>query len=90
MKTAAALGILLAALLGPMASPGVPAAVAQAGTSPAPPPPSPHPGPPAAGSAAKPDAPGELDCKNCHLAKHQAVPRMYLGTGGRGSQSIPS
>jgi formate-dependent nitrite reductase cytochrome c552 subunit len=33
---------------------------------------------------------GELDCRGCHLGKHQGVFRMYLGTGGRGTPMIPS
>ena len=48
---------------------------------------------------AKPDQPGspagrhpasELDCRNCHVGKHQGVARMYLGMGGRGAPIIPS
>lgn len=34
--------------------------------------------------------PGELECQNCHLGKHQGVARMYLGMGGRGTPMIPS
>ena len=33
---------------------------------------------------------GELDCRGCHLGKHQGVFRMYLGMGGRGTPMIPS
>ena len=33
---------------------------------------------------------GELDCRGCHLSKHQGVFRMYLGMGGRGTPMIPS
>ena len=33
---------------------------------------------------------GELDCRGCHLGKHQGVFRMYLGMGGRGTPAIPS
>jgi hypothetical protein len=32
----------------------------------------------------------ELDCRNCHMGKHQGVVRMYLGMGGRGAPIIPS
>jgi hypothetical protein len=32
----------------------------------------------------------ELDCRNCHVGKHQGVVRMYLGMGGRGAPIIPS
>ncbi|MBI4587314.1 MAG: hypothetical protein HY725_00630 [Candidatus Rokubacteria bacterium] len=39
---------------------------------------------------AKPHRPGELQCQNCHQAKHQGVLRMYLGLGGRGTPMIPS
>lgn len=40
--------------------------------------------------AAKPHRTGELECRNCHQAKHQGVLRMYLGMGGRGTAMIPS
>lgn len=76
MKATTGIAILVVALLAAMAR-GV---AAQAGVQPAPAAPSPHPG------AVAP----ELDCKNCHLRNHQGVIRMYLGTGGRGSQTIPS
>ncbi len=33
---------------------------------------------------------GELDCRGCHLSKHQGVLRMYVGMGGRGTPMIPS
>jgi hypothetical protein len=33
---------------------------------------------------------GELDCRNCHLGKHQGVLQMYVGSGGRGTPMIPS
>jgi len=49
--------------------------------------PAPHPDVPA-GSAAAPA--NELDCRNCHQAKHQGVVQMYLGLGGRGTPMIPS
>ncbi|MBI3031619.1 MAG: hypothetical protein HYY64_19120 [Candidatus Rokubacteria bacterium] len=39
---------------------------------------------------AKPHRTGELECRNCHEAKHQGVLRMYLGMGGRGTAMIPS
>ena len=39
---------------------------------------------------AKPHRMGELECRNCHQAKHQGVLRMYLGMGGRGTAMIPS
>ena len=39
---------------------------------------------------AKPHRAGELECRNCHQAKHQGVLRMYLGMGGRGTPMIPS
>ncbi len=42
------------------------------------------------GEPAKPHRAGELDCQNCHQAKHQGVLRMYLGMGGRGTPIIPS
>ena len=32
----------------------------------------------------------QLDCRNCHVGKHQGVVRMYLGMGGRGAPIIPS
>ena len=35
-------------------------------------------------------AAGELDCRGCHVGKHQGVSRMYLGMGGRGTPTIPS
>ncbi len=38
----------------------------------------------------KPHRTGELECGNCHQAKHQGVLRMYLGMGGRGTAMIPS
>ena len=41
-------------------------------------------------SGATPHPSGELDCRNCHVGKHQGVARMYLGTGGRGAPMIPS
>ena len=56
----------------------------------------PRPGPlrpPAPGEPrepAKPHRAGELECRNCHQAKHQGVLRMYLGLGGRGTPMIPS
>jgi hypothetical protein len=49
--------------------------------------PAPHPEVPT-GSAAAPK--NELDCRNCHEAKHQGVVQMYLGLGGRGTPMIPS
>ena len=33
---------------------------------------------------------GELECRGCHVGKHQGVFRMYLGMGGRGTPMIPS
>ena len=33
---------------------------------------------------------GELECRNCHLGKHQAIVQMYIGIGGRGTPTIPS
>jgi hypothetical protein len=33
---------------------------------------------------------GELECRNCHVGKHQGVIQMYLGLGGRGTPMIPS
>jgi hypothetical protein len=32
----------------------------------------------------------QLDCRNCHVGKHQGVVHMYLGMGGRGAPIIPS
>ena len=53
----------------------------------------PHPLPPDA-QESPPGRPaqgmGELDCRGCHLGKHQGVFRMYLGMGGRGTPMIPS
>ena len=45
---------------------------------------------PPAESPTKPHRPGELDCSNCHVGKHQGVLQMYLGMGGRGTPMIPS
>ncbi len=39
---------------------------------------------------AKPHRTGELECQNCHQAKHRGVVQMYLGLGGRGTPMIPS
>lgn len=39
---------------------------------------------------AKPHRTGELECQNCHQAKHRGVAQMYLGLGGRGTPMIPS
>lgn len=39
---------------------------------------------------AKPHRGGELECQNCHQAKHRGVIQMYLGLGGRGTPMIPS
>lgn len=42
---------------------------------------------------ASPPAPhrmGELDCRTCHVGKHQGVVQMYVGMGGRGTPMIPS
>jgi hypothetical protein len=33
---------------------------------------------------------GELECRTCHLGKHQGIVQMYLGIGGRGTPTIPS
>ncbi|MBI2216897.1 MAG: hypothetical protein HYU51_06325 [Candidatus Rokubacteria bacterium] len=38
----------------------------------------------------RPHVESELDCKNCHVSKHQGVVRMYLGRGGRGAKPVPS
>ena len=82
---AAALAVTLAAV--------AIAAVALAASPEAPAPPqlpgqrlAPHPEEP----PGKPHRPGELDCKNCHLSKHQGIVRMYIGMGGRGAPTIPS
>ena len=49
----------------------------------------PQPAPPVAAEqkrpAEPPHRPGELQCQNCHVTKHQGVLQMYLGMGGRGS-----
>jgi hypothetical protein len=50
----------------------------------------PLPGPKPEEVPAKPHRTGEIDCRNCHLGKHQGVVRMYLGTGGHGTPMIPS
>jgi hypothetical protein len=39
---------------------------------------------------AKPHRTGDLECQNCHQAKHRGVVQMYLGLGGRGTPMIPS
>jgi outer membrane murein-binding lipoprotein Lpp len=46
--------------------------------------------PPASEEPVKPHRPGELDCSNCHLGKHQGIVQMYIGIGGRGTPTIPS
>ncbi len=38
----------------------------------------------------RPHRTGELECRACHLGKHQGVVQMYIGIGGRGTPTIPS
>ena len=38
----------------------------------------------------RPHRTGEVDCRGCHVGKHQGVVQMYLGIGGRGTPTIPS
>jgi hypothetical protein len=74
--------------------PSGPSAASDKGAAPATPSP-PHighqPGTHAAPEETGTPHPGdELDCRGCHVSKHQGVLRMYGGTGGRGAPAIPS
>ena len=88
MRRTALLALCLAVLAG-----GTVPAVAQRDARPTPPSLTPRPGlsrEPAPDPHAPPPPRGELECRNCHEAKHQGVARMYLGLGGRGTPMIPS
>jgi hypothetical protein len=88
MKRTALLALCLALLAG-----GTVPAAAQRDARPTPPSLTPRPGlsrEPAPAPHAPSPPRGELECRNCHEAKHQGVARMYLGLGGRGTPMIPS
>ncbi|MBI4635046.1 MAG: cytochrome c3 family protein [Candidatus Rokubacteria bacterium] len=88
MKTPIGAVILLGAFL--VTAGGVPALAEPPGTGPAIAQAPKSPGASGSGAAATPHRPGELECLNCHRAKHQGVLQMYVGLGGRGTPMIPS